>query len=50
MLEPVSSDYFQSIAPRPGDTSYDLGKLHGLGIKLLTVKEGLEEMRKAEAL
>ena len=32
LLEPVSSDYFQDIAPRPRDTTYTVGKLVGAGI------------------
>lgn len=44
-LEPVSSDYFNSIAKRPRDTSYDLKKLDGLGITLSDIKTGLERMR-----
>jgi len=45
LIEPVMSDYFKGIAPRPRDTTYDLSKLDGLGIKLAGVDEGLRKMK-----
>ncbi len=47
-LKPVSSDYFQSIAKRPVDTSYDLVKLSDLGIVLNDIRTGLERMREGK--
>lgn len=43
LIEPVPNSYFNLPAPRPIDTSYDLGKLKALGIKMKTVKEGLAD-------
>lgn len=49
LIEPVASNYFESIAPRPKDTSYDLGKIEKLGIVLNDVKSGLKEMKNAKS-
>lgn len=45
LIEPVGSDYFKGIAPRPRDTTYDLSKIDGLGIRLAGVDEGLAKMK-----
>jgi len=45
LLEPVSSDYFESIAKRPINTQYDVSKITEMGIKMMTVKEGLKAMQ-----
>jgi dTDP-4-dehydrorhamnose reductase len=45
LIEPVQSDHFPSIAPRPKDTEYDLVKLSSQGIRLSDIKTGLEKMR-----
>jgi dTDP-4-dehydrorhamnose reductase len=45
LLGPVLSSHFETIASRPKDTSYDLGRLHGLGTRLLSIEQGLEEMK-----
>jgi dTDP-4-dehydrorhamnose reductase len=45
LIEPVDSDYFPSIAPRPSDTTYDLEKLTKTGIMLSDIRTGLEKMR-----
>jgi dTDP-4-dehydrorhamnose reductase len=45
LLELVDSDYFPTIARRPKDTSYDLKKLNGVGIDLMSVEQGLEMMK-----
>jgi len=48
LLEPVNSDYFQSIARRPKDTTYDLVKSSSAGIMLSDIRTGLEKMREVE--
>jgi dTDP-4-dehydrorhamnose reductase len=45
LIEPVDSNYFPTIAPRPQDTSYDLSKLGAAGIMLSDIRTGLEKMR-----
>lgn len=45
LIQPVDSNYFPTIAPRPKDTKYDLGKLHQQGIILSDIRTGLEKMR-----
>lgn len=45
LIEPVDSDYFPTIAPRPKDTTYDLSKLAAEGIMLGDIRTGLEKMR-----
>jgi len=45
LISPVETKYFQTIAPRPKDTSYDLVKLTEQGIHLSDIKTGLEKMR-----
>lgn len=45
LIEPVDSDYFPTMAPRPKDTTYDLGKLSASGIILSDIRTGLEKMR-----
>lgn len=45
LIEPVSSDYFKGIAPRPHDTSYDLTRLTAAGVTLSGIDEGLKRMR-----
>lgn len=44
LVEPVPSEYFVNLAPRPRNTSYDLTKLHKLGHKSTTIVEGVREM------
>lgn len=46
LLKGVPSDTFPNIAPRPIDTSYDLGKIEKLNIKLHGLKKGLKMMKK----
>jgi dTDP-4-dehydrorhamnose reductase len=48
LIEPVDSDYFPTIAPRPKDTTYDLAKLGAAGIMLSDIRTGLEKMRKED--
>lgn len=45
LIEPVANDYFNLPAQRPVDTSYDVSKLNELGIEMLTVDEGLKDLR-----
>jgi dTDP-4-dehydrorhamnose reductase len=47
LLKPVSIGIFDYIAARPQDTTYDLIKLNGAGIKLSDLKTGLEQMKAA---
>ena len=44
LLEPVDSSYFKTIAARPKDTSYDLSKINGMGIKF-DLEDGLERFK-----
>jgi len=46
LIEPVASSFFPGIALRPRDTSYDTAKMeHGLGVKPISVIEGLTRMK-----
>jgi len=45
LIEPVSSDAFPDIAPRPRDTTYDLRSMKSMGLEPMGVEEGLERMR-----
>lgn len=45
LIEPVDSNAFPGLAPRPEDTTYSLTKLDKLGIILSDVTSGLIEMR-----
>ncbi|MFA5339143.1 MAG: NAD(P)-dependent oxidoreductase [Candidatus Omnitrophota bacterium] len=48
LISPVSSAAFKDLAPRPSNTSYNTAKIEReLDIRLLTVKEGLELMKKS---
>lgn len=42
LVEAVPNSFFNLPAPRPVNTSYDVSKLRGLGIRMLKVDEGLE--------
>jgi dTDP-4-dehydrorhamnose reductase len=44
LVEPVPSEYFINLAPRPRNTSYDLTKLHNLGHKSVAIEDGIQEM------
>jgi dTDP-4-dehydrorhamnose reductase len=44
MVQPISSRDL-SIAPRPKDTTFDLGKIHAMGLRLKCVEEGLRAMK-----
>ena len=47
LIKPVKNAYFEEIAPRPKDTSYDTQKIRReLGIKPMGVREALGEMAK----
>jgi dTDP-4-dehydrorhamnose reductase len=50
LIEPVDSNYFPTIAPRPKDTTYDLAKLAARGIILSDIRTGLEKMRRENEL
>jgi len=46
LISPVPSDYFENIAPRPKDTSFDTSKMErDLGITPIGVEEGLQMMK-----
>jgi dTDP-4-dehydrorhamnose reductase len=46
LIDPVPSDFFPEIAPRPPDTSFDTAKMERiLGIKPLGLREGLIRMK-----
>lgn len=45
LIKPIVSDELKGIAPRPKDTTFCLEKLHGLGITLNTVENGLRELK-----
>lgn len=47
LIEPVGSDTFKMMAPRPDDTHYDLSKIYSLGIKPSGIEEGLTRMKAA---
>jgi dTDP-4-dehydrorhamnose reductase len=44
LIKPIASSELE-IAPRPTDTSYDLSKLHNLGIELLGIEKGLKNLQ-----
>lgn len=44
LIQPISSKELK-IAPRPKDTTYDLGKINSLGIQLRGIKEGLGSLK-----
>lgn len=46
LLQPVGSDHFRDMAPRPVDTTYNLDKIKALGIELSGIEAGLKEMKK----
>lgn len=48
LIEPVGSDYFPAIAPRPKDTAYDLSKLAGVGIEIPGNEAGLKRMERCQ--
>jgi dTDP-4-dehydrorhamnose reductase len=50
LLQPVGSDHFASMAPRPKDTTYNLDKIKGLGVKLDGIEAGLRRMKKTTPL
>lgn len=41
-INPISSDKIKGLAPRPKDTTFNLDKIHKLGIKMKSVEEGLK--------
>lgn len=45
LIQPITSSELKGIAPRPKDTSFDLSKIHALGIKCRCVGEGLKGLR-----
>lgn len=45
LIKAVKSSDLPNIAPRPKDTTYDLTKLHNLGIKCRGIQEGLKAMK-----
>jgi dTDP-4-dehydrorhamnose reductase len=45
LVKLAKSSDFPTIAPRPKDTTYDLTKLHDLGIKCKGIQEGLTAMK-----
>jgi dTDP-4-dehydrorhamnose reductase len=46
LIQPMaSSELPAGLAKRPVDTTYDLGKLHGLGIECKSVEEGLKALK-----
>lgn len=44
LIQPIASSSLQ-IAPRPKDTTFDLSKIHNLGIQLRGVEEGLKVLK-----
>lgn len=49
LVEPVKQGYFNELVPRPKDTSYRTEKMEKiLGVKPLSVKEGLTIMKEAQ--
>ena len=47
LIKPVKNSYFEEIAPRPKNTSYDTSKLEKeFGVRLMGVQEGLSAMLK----
>lgn len=47
LLAPVDSSEFATMAPRPKDTTYDLGKIKALGIELDGIEAGLQRMKES---
>lgn len=45
LIVPIASSELKNIAPRPKDTTFDLNKIHELGIKLSLVEEGLRNLK-----
>jgi len=45
LIEPISSSSLNLKAIRPVDTTFKLDKIHGLGIKLRSVEEGLKALK-----
>lgn len=45
LVQPIKSSSLKGIAPRPQDTTFRLDKLHGLGIKLKGIEEGLRALK-----
>lgn len=45
LIQAVDSDYFPSIAKRPVDTEFDIGKMLALYGELKSVEEGVKELR-----
>jgi len=45
LIEPISSSKLGLKAMRPKDTTFKLDKIHGLGIKLRSVEEGLKALK-----
>lgn len=45
LVQPIASSELKGIAPRPVNTAFDLSKIHGLGISLRGVEEGLKGMK-----
>lgn len=41
-INPIGSDKIKGLAPRPKDTTFNLDKIHKLGIKMRNVEEGLK--------
>ncbi|MBN1881979.1 MAG: SDR family oxidoreductase [Deltaproteobacteria bacterium] len=49
LLSPVKNSFFQAIAPRPVDTSYDVSKMiSDLGVRPRGMREGLVFMRESD--
>lgn len=46
LIQPIASSSLR-IAPRPKDTTFDLSKIHNLGIYLRNISEGLEHLEKS---
>ena len=44
LITPIASSELKGIAPRPVDTTYDLSKIHGLGIELPGIEKGLKSL------
>lgn len=45
LIQPIASGELRGIARRPRDTTFDLSKIHSLGIKLRGVEEGLRSLK-----
>jgi len=44
-IEPITSSELKGVAPRPINTTYDLRKLHKLGIELPGIEKGLKSLQ-----